>query len=59
MVYENKLEFNPSKTVTVVFTKNMKYSKPKIYLNTTELKISNSMLYLEFNWTLNSFGNRI
>jgi hypothetical protein len=43
---KNKLEFNFSKTVTVVFTKNINYSKPKIYLNTTELKISNSMLYL-------------
>jgi hypothetical protein len=30
---ENKLEFNASKTVSVLFTKNIKYLKPKIYLN--------------------------
>jgi hypothetical protein len=55
---KNELEFNASKTVSVLFTKNIKYTNPKIYLNSTELKISKSMLYLgikldsKLNWKI-------
>jgi hypothetical protein len=46
---KNKLEFNASKTISVLFTKNIKYQKPKIKLNSTNLELSNSMLYLGIN----------
>jgi hypothetical protein len=43
---DNKLEFNTFKTTTVLFTKNIKYNKPKFVFNNTVLEISKSMEYL-------------
>lgn len=43
------MEFNALKTVSVLFTKNIKYTNPKIYLNSAQIKISKSMLYLGVN----------
>jgi hypothetical protein len=45
-VSNNKLEINETKTECVLFTKNLKNNKPKIFLNNKELSISNSFKHL-------------
>jgi hypothetical protein len=52
----SKLTFNASKTKLVLFTKNIKYRKPDIFLQTHKLEISPSFKYLgvffdsKLNW---------
>jgi hypothetical protein len=43
---QNKLEFNATKTTSVLFTRNLKFQKPKIIFDKNELLLSNSMQYL-------------
>jgi ribonuclease HI len=42
----SKICFNSSKTVCVLFTKNIKYNSPKIFLNNKQLEISKNVKYL-------------
>ncbi len=42
----NKLEFNPKKTSVVLFTKNINYTAPRLFLGNHELNVSNSFKYL-------------
>jgi hypothetical protein len=43
---DNKLKFNETKTVCVLYTRNLKFSQPRIFLNGHQLKISQSFKYL-------------
>ncbi len=42
----NKLEFNASKTICVLFTKRQNYREPEIFLNNEKLKLSPSFKHL-------------
>jgi ribonuclease HI len=54
----NKLEFSPSKTSAVLFTRNIKNNNPKILLNGQVLQLANSLKYLgihidrHLNWKI-------
>jgi ribonuclease HI len=53
---DNKLEFNETKTTAVLFTKNQKFSKPKIIFNGYQIELSTNFKYLglyidnQLNW---------
>jgi hypothetical protein len=43
---ENKLDFNANKTQLVLFTKNIKYNRPKVVFKGREIEINKSLKYL-------------
>lgn len=44
--YDNKLNFNPSKTTAMVVTKKRKYEEPKLLINNQDIEIVKAIKYL-------------